>query len=318
MKLEDIGFYTLSDARARTANEKSPLQRCELILTDKCNFHCPYCRGVKSEYSGTISQSDALNTLAFWLDEGLKNVRFSGGEPTLYTHLVELVSYCKGNGVERVAVSTNGSASKETYRELLDAGVNDFSVSLDACCASTADIMSGTKGMYNKVLDNIRFLAGETYTTVGIVLTERNVQETTKIVRTAQSLGVSDIRVISAAQWNIYVHLTGTGLLNQFPIFKYRRKNLILGRNMRGIKDTDTNKCPLVLDDMAVVGGYHFPCIIYLREGGNPIGKVSKLMREDRKKWFDVHNTHKDEICRKNCLDVCCDYNNKWVSYHAS
>ena len=44
MKLEEIGFYTLDDERAKHASETSPLWRCELLLTNKCNFHCPYCR----------------------------------------------------------------------------------------------------------------------------------------------------------------------------------------------------------------------------------------------------------------------------------
>lgn len=46
MKLEDIGFYTLSDARALSASEYSPLMRCELIVTSRCNFRkkCRYSR----------------------------------------------------------------------------------------------------------------------------------------------------------------------------------------------------------------------------------------------------------------------------------
>jgi len=46
MDLKEIGFYTLSDDRAKQASETSPLQRCELILTARCNFRCPYCRHV--------------------------------------------------------------------------------------------------------------------------------------------------------------------------------------------------------------------------------------------------------------------------------
>ena len=42
-RLEDIGFYTLSDYRASQCSASSPLWRCELLLTDRCNFHCPYC-----------------------------------------------------------------------------------------------------------------------------------------------------------------------------------------------------------------------------------------------------------------------------------
>ena len=81
MKLEDIGFYTLSDSRVKQLSATSPLWRCELILTDRCNFKCPYCRGIKPQI-GDISLDDAKNIVALWSVAGLKNIRFSGGEPT--------------------------------------------------------------------------------------------------------------------------------------------------------------------------------------------------------------------------------------------
>jgi hypothetical protein len=70
-------------------------------------------------------------------------------------------------------------------------------------------------------------------------------------------------------------------------------------------------KCGLVLDDMAVMGDKHYPCIIYLREDGEPIGTVGENMRQERLEWFRNHDSFKDQICSKNCLDVCCDYNRK-------
>ena len=316
MRLDDIGFYTLSDERAKTASASTSLQRCELILTDVCNFHCPYCRGIVPKYSGTLSYTEAYNTVTLWIAEGLKNIRFSGGEPTLYPRLLDLCQYCNDNGVDRIAISTNGSASIDVYQGLITAGVTDFSVSLDACCASTADIMAGTKGVYDRVLDNIRFLSSRVYTTVGVVLTERNAKEIQEIINTATELGVSDIRIISSAQWNAPVSLNQTH--TKYPILKYRTENNIQGRNMRGIQDSDTTGCPLVLDDMVIAAGFHFPCIIYFREGGRPIGNVGRGMRDDRAYWFENHNTHEDVICRKNCLDVCVDYNNKWAEYHAA
>ncbi len=81
MKLEEIGFYTLSDERARNGSATSPMERCELILTTRCAFKCEYCRGLP-KYSGDISVEDAYSTLKLWCDDNLKHVRFSGGEPT--------------------------------------------------------------------------------------------------------------------------------------------------------------------------------------------------------------------------------------------
>ena len=84
---------------------------------------------------------------------------------------------------------------------------------------------------------------------------------------------------------------------------------------VRGLNENDSTKCGLVLDDIAVNHNKHYPCIIYMREGGKPIGTVGEKMRQERKDWYNTHNTHTDNICRENCLDVCRDYNNKHEEY---
>ena len=53
-----------------------------------------------------------------------------------------------------------------------------------------------------------------------------------------------------------------------------------------------------------------------MREKGDPICKVGSGMRERRVEWAVTHDTYKDDICRKNCLDVCIDYNNKYKEFH--
>jgi len=311
--LEDIGFYTLSDNRARNTSVDSPLQRCEMILTDRCSFKCPYCRGLRDDLKGDMPYAQAFKTLMYWVKDGLKNVRFSGGEPTLYSGLRNLVYYCNDNGVERIAVSTNGASSLSLYRELIKAGVNDFSISLDACCSSVGESMSGTKGAWKKVIENIKELSKMTYVSVSMVFTKDNIDSCKDSVLFADSLGVSDIRIIPSAQYNIALTRLSNlpeKILNKYPILKYRINNINKNVHVRGIRDCDSNRCALVLDDMAVASNKHFPCIIHMREYGDPIGTVGPNMREERYQWYLNHNTKCDDICNKNCLDVCVQYNN--------
>ncbi len=316
MRLEDIGFYTLSDKRARDASEKTPLQRCELLITSRCNFKCPYCRG--TAYKGDLPIESALNVLGVWVANGLKNVRFTGGEPTMHKGLLTMVDYARNHNIEHIAISTNGSADLDYYKRLISAGVNDFSISLDGGCCEIGDIMAGGVKGWDKVVSNIREISKLTYVTVGMVFTELNVSECRESVLFADSLGVGDIRVIPSAQFNqALVNLRGLPetVLSKYKILNYRIKNLG-SRHTRGLTERDFNKCPLVLDDMAGAHDYHFPCVIYMREGGKPIGKLTRDVRQDRKEWFQTHDTSQDVICRNNCLDVCVDYNNKWRDYH--
>lgn len=325
MKLEEIGFYTLSDERAKNTSTTSQMKRCEMIITEYCNFNCSYCRGLDDEIYGDrkikqLSLEEIKKNIDLWTaGKGLENIRFSGGEPTLHKNIIEVVEYARLRGIKRIALSTNGYSDINLYKRLVGAGTNDFSISLDACCASTGDEMAGQiKNSWQKVIENISQISKLTYVTVGVVLTPENVHTIDEIIKFADGLGVSDIRIIPSAQWNEKLDKIDTvtqDIVDKHPILRYRFENMRNGRHVRGITKADTHECPLVLDDSIIAGDFHFPCVIYMREKGNPIGRVGDDMRSIRAKWFDEHNSFKDIICRKNCLDVCVDYNNKVMEY---
>ena len=255
---------------------------------------------------------EVKRTLDLWIARKLAAVRFSGGEPTIWPGIVEAVAYCKGK-IPRIAISSNGSAPWSMYQDLIDAGANDFSISLDACCAADGQKMAGVPfdKTFNTIVSNIKELSSRVYTTVGIVLTEENVAKAKDIIQFASDLGVSDIRVIPAAQFDSALDLPALPdeLLNKYPILKWRWKKMQKKAAVRGISEKSCHSCPLVIDDMAVMGGKHYPCIIYLREGGKPIGDVGEDMMADRYRWYLQHDSSKDPICSKNCLDFCQEHN---------
>lgn len=325
-KLKKIGFYSLYNERVENASENSQMKRCEMIITEYCNFNCPYCRGLDKKIYGDRKKKElSLNEIKYNIDlwckkEPLENIRFSGGEPTLHKDIVDIVKYAKLKGINRIAISTNGSNDIELYKKLITEGVNDYSISLDACCAEDGDKMAGDKkGSWLKVISNIEELSKLTYITVGVVLTPQNVDKTIDTIRFAHKLGVSDIRIISAAQYNKALprlNEVENEILDVHPILKYRIKHFADGINVRGMNESDSKQCALVLDDSVIAGDFHYPCVIYMREKGKYIGKVGNNMRTERKEWFEKHDCFKDKICRENCLDVCRDYNNLYKDIH--
>lgn len=320
-KLENIGFYTMYDDRCLNLSPTSQMKRGEIILLEKCNFSCPYCRGLDDGIYGNrkdkmLSFDEVKNIIDIWCKNSpIENIRFSGGEPTLHPNILDIVKYAKCKGIKRIALSTNGYSDRILYDKLIEYGVNDFSISLDACCSKDGDKMSGgVAGSWEKVTDNIKYISTKTYVTVGVVLTKFNIDKTVETIKFADSLGVSDIRIISSAQYNEIIsglNKIPNYILDKYPILKYRVDKFERGENVRGISETDTNKCPIVIDDVAIAGDNHYPCIIYMREKGNPIGKVCDNMRNDRIEWFKKHNSHNDPICKKNCIDACVEFNNK-------
>lgn len=314
MKLEQIGFYTLTEERAAFANETSPMWRGEILLTDRCNYRCIYCQGLPVK--NDIPFKLAIQAIDTWIADRLKNVRFSGGEPTLYQGLINLVDRCHQGGVERIAVSTNGTASLSYYKELIDAGLDDICVSLDAIMPSLAHKMSGvTNTCWEKVIQNIAELSKLTYVTASIVLTSENACYAKEIVQFSSGLGVSDIRIVTAshAHHDIVEAISNIDqeVLDTYPILRYRVQNYLQGWGARGLRKGDTHHCHLVKDDCVVAGTWHYPCGVYLRERGVPIGMVNPKMREERIAWFRTHITYDDPICRQYCSDIYVEYNNR-------
>jgi len=171
-----------------------------------------------------------------------------------------------------------------------------------------------SKGSWEIVIKNIEELSKLTYITVGVVLTEENVDKCVDTIRFAHKLGVADIRIIGAAQI-IGLKIPKLNeieqeILDVHPILNFRIKNYINGKSIRGLTEKDNNKCPLVIDDSIIANNEHYPCVIYFREGGKAIGKVGPNMRQERYEWYKNHDTYKDDICRNQCLDVCSQYSN--------
>jgi hypothetical protein len=88
------------------------------------------------------------------------------------------------------------------------------------------------------------------------------------------------------------------------------------GLPVRGASTRDSGRCYLVQDDMLVLANYHFPCVIYMREGGEPIGKITSdstidSIRLEREQWAAKHCCFLHPICKNNCLDVCVAHNNR-------
>lgn len=232
MKLEDIGFYTLSENRAKSVNATTPIMRAEVLLTDRCNLKCLYCRGMKNK--GDLSLPYIQDTLSLFCKQGLVNVRFSGGEPTLYPYLEQLIWFCNRNGVKRIALSTNGTANKKLYKKLLSLGVNDFSISLDSgCCATGEKMTGGVKESWDRAVEAIKYVSQYSYTTCGVVFNELNYSEADKTIRFIDSLGVSDIRIIPSAQYNKALNNLVSlpiAIRRKYPILNYRINNLLKSR----------------------------------------------------------------------------------------
>lgn len=140
-----------------------PLRDLRISVIDACNFRCPYCMPAEStpEDAGT----DASQRLSFdrieraaraFVRLGVSKLRLTGGEPLLRKRLPDLVTRLAAiDGVEDLALTTNGSLLARQAAALKAAGLHRLTVSLDALDPQRFRASTGGRGEVADVLAGI-------------------------------------------------------------------------------------------------------------------------------------------------------------------
>ena len=141
-----------------------PLHDLRISVMDRCNFRCPYCMpretfhdryrflrpGERLAFDEIARVARAAATL------GVRKVRLTGGEPLLRAGLADLVGELAAiDGVEDLALTTNGVLLAQHAAELKGNGLQRVTVSLDSLDPEVFARMSGGFGGLEDVLEGI-------------------------------------------------------------------------------------------------------------------------------------------------------------------
>ena len=140
-----------------------PLRDLRLSVIEACNFRCPYCmpadRIADDHGLDTASRLtfDEIETLVRgFVQLGVRKLRLTGGEPLLRKRLPDLVRRLATiDGIEDLALTTNGSLLAAHAQALRDAGLQRVTVSLDTLDPGLFRELSGGRGDLSAVLAGI-------------------------------------------------------------------------------------------------------------------------------------------------------------------
>lgn len=147
---------------------KRPLRDLRLSVTDRCNFRCRYCMPEEifgADYpflpAENILSFDELERLTrLFASLGVKKVRITGGEPLLRKGLPDLINRLKQiEGIDDIAITTNGSLLKKHAEALSKAGLSRVTVSLDSLDEVRFQELNGNRGSVKRVLEGIEAAA---------------------------------------------------------------------------------------------------------------------------------------------------------------
>jgi cyclic pyranopterin phosphate synthase len=108
-----------------------------ISVTDRCNLRCVYCMpggGVAwRDQSELLTFNEIVRFAAAAADEGISKIRLTGGEPLLRKGIADLARRLRAlNGVESIAITTNGTLLPRLARDLAAAGIERVNISLDS------------------------------------------------------------------------------------------------------------------------------------------------------------------------------------------
>ncbi len=136
-------------------NENSPIcqpREIKIELTGACNLACSFC--YKGEYASRAVRQAPEERVLSWIDWAVDNdvrgVRFTGGEPTMHPSIKFFCNYAHLRG-RSVIVNTNGVKSAGLYADLLRVA-DFFFLSMPTLDAARMDEICGGRGVLAKKL----------------------------------------------------------------------------------------------------------------------------------------------------------------------
>ena len=128
-------------------------------VTERCNFRCQYCMPEKPfswvPKENLLSFEELFEFMKIAIDEGVKKIRITGGEPLLREDLDKFLKmiYDYEPSID-LAMTTNAFLLKGTAQRLKDAGLKRINVSIDTLKPEVAQKIAG-KDVLKNVLEGV-------------------------------------------------------------------------------------------------------------------------------------------------------------------
>jgi GTP 3',8-cyclase len=186
----------VTDTRGR------PLRDLRISVIDRCNFRCPYCMpaelyGDTHEFlprSHWLTAGEIRRVASLFQRLGVSKLRITGGEPLLRKDLGAIIAgLATLEGIDDIALTTNGSRLAERARELREAGLKRVTVSVDSLDADVFGAMSGGRGDLAATLRGLDAARAAGFDSVKVnvtVLKDRNDDSVLDLVERFRGTGV--------------------------------------------------------------------------------------------------------------------------------
>ncbi|HUZ62727.1 MAG TPA: radical SAM protein, partial [Acetobacteraceae bacterium] len=153
--LKDPRRYFEEVGPGRTAEAGAPPVCLYLEVTNRCNLLCETCPRTFEDLEPPADMSwELFSSIIDQVPDIARVVLHGVGEPMLVRELPRMIRHLKERGIS-VLFNTNGTLlTPRKHRELIETGLDELRVSLDAADARTFLLVRG-KDMFDRIVRNV-------------------------------------------------------------------------------------------------------------------------------------------------------------------
>jgi len=192
-------------------------RRVKIVTGLKCNIQCVFCYYRDNLKAPNRPHAEIIKDLSYAWKRGIREVDFSGGEPTMHPDLPSLIAGAKSLGMERVCIISNGwrLADRTYLKSLRTAGLDEILFSVHGPDETIHDSLTSTKGSFTRISEALANAAGEgLILRTNTVVTRVNYEALNAIAEFVLPFRPDQVNFITINDWCYAKHLVDKLMLS--------------------------------------------------------------------------------------------------------
>ena len=214
-------------------NHQRPIHYLRLSVTDRCNMRCTYCMEEEMQFmpqSERLSFDDFITISRVFVNLGVKKIRLTGGEPLIYSRIVDLCqNLSQLPNLQQLTMTSNGALLTKYAKPLYDAGLQSVNISIDSLDKKQFKSITRT-GNLDSVLEGIdcALSAGLKIKLNTVLLPHYNIDQLEQLVSYAlpKNISIRFIEEMPLGNMRSHIRVPNFSVAQQLQQQLHRRFNL--------------------------------------------------------------------------------------------
>lgn len=174
------------------SNEVNAPFKVDVALTYKCNNNCRHCYNQPERKNmPSLSLANWFNVVDKIYEASIPYLILTGGEPTLYSDVTEIIKYANELGLV-VGMNTNGRnfSNKIFTDNLINAGLNNVQITIESCVKDIHNSMTNSDSFEQTVNGIKNLLNTNVHTLTNTTITKTNHNSILDTIEFLYSIGI--------------------------------------------------------------------------------------------------------------------------------